>query len=101
MGEWTVRQARVGDGAGLAEVHLETARGYLDLDLDPARFQMPSRDGLAEWLDEDLKSMGEQWVCFVAVDDGRIVGQIEAHLVPPMDTARYQAIAASVQRAAT
>src|SRR5438067_8820137 len=32
----------------------------------------------AEWLDADLASSGGSWVCFVAEEDGRIVGQVRS-----------------------
>jgi len=92
MGDWTVRRAQAGDGTGLAEVHLDTARRYLEL--DPTRHRMASQDGFVEWLNDDLEKMGKQWICFVAVDGDRIVGQVEAQLVPPLETARYQVVAA-------
>jgi ribosomal protein S18 acetylase RimI-like enzyme len=87
---WTIRLARHGDGEGLASLHLDTARSYVALDV--TRFRMPDTDGLAAWIDDDLSTMGEGWVCFVAVDRDIIVGQVEARLLPPMDTARYQAV---------
>ena len=71
-------------------MHLNTARGYLEL--DPIRFRMPDLEGLVEWLDDDLTRMGDDWICYVAVDDDHIVGQIEARVVQPMDTSRYQVV---------
>ena len=65
MGDWKIRPARPGDGAGLAE-----------------------------WLDGDLADSGGSWICFVAEEGGRIVGQVEARLVQPMESARYQVITA-------
>jgi len=90
MTGWIVREAHVGDGEGLALLHLDTSRGYLRL--DPSRFRLPDRDGLAEWIDDDLRTMGEEWICFVAVEGDQIVGQVEARLVSPMESARFQAV---------
>lgn len=45
----------------------------------------------------DLASSGGSWICFVAEEDERIVGQVEARLLQPMDSARYQVIAALSQ----
>ena len=90
--EWKIRPARPGDGAGLASLHVAGGKDYLEL--DPTRFRIPDEDGLAEWLDNDLASSGGSWICLVAEEDGRIVGQVEARLLPPMDSARYQVIAA-------
>jgi ribosomal protein S18 acetylase RimI-like enzyme len=92
MDEWKIRPARRGDGAGLASLHVAGARDYLEL--DPARFRLPDGDGLAEWLDRDLASSDETWICFVAEEEGVIVGQVEARLLAPLDSARYQVIAA-------
>ena len=88
MGEVTIRLAHPGDGPGLAELHIDTATGLHEL--DPARFRIPDTEGLAEWLDEDLAMMGTTWICFVAEEDGHVVGQVEAKLLPPMETSRYQ-----------
>ena len=90
MTGWIVREAHVGDGEGLATLHLDTSREYLRL--DPDRFRLPDRDGLAEWIDDDLRTKGEDWICFVATDGEQIVGQVEARLVPPMETARFQSV---------
>ena len=70
------------------------AGGKEYLELDPTRFRVPGEDGLAEWLDRDLASSGASWICFVAEEDGRIVGEVEARLLQPMDSARYQLITA-------
>jgi ribosomal protein S18 acetylase RimI-like enzyme len=85
-----IRQARPGDGKGLADLHLDTAAS-LRL-LDPSRFRLPDADGMAEWIDGDLATVGGDWCCFVAVEEDRIVGQIEAKLHAPLDSARYQTI---------
>ena len=92
MNGWTIRPARPGDGAGIAPLHVAGGKDYLEL--DPTRFRIPDEDGLAEWLDGDLVSSGGSWICFVAEEDGRIVGQVEARLLAPMDSARYQVVAA-------
>jgi GNAT superfamily N-acetyltransferase len=84
----TIRPAAPGDGPGLAELHLDTGEGLHRL--DPARFRIPDTDGMAEWVDRDLETMGRDWICLVAEEDGAIVGQVEARLLPPMDSARFQ-----------
>ena len=86
-----IRQARQGDGKGIADLHLDTAAS-LRL-LDPDRFKLPETDGMAEWVDADLESVGTDWICFVAVEDDRIVGQVEAKLHAPFESARFQTIA--------
>jgi ribosomal protein S18 acetylase RimI-like enzyme len=87
----TIRMARRGDGAGLAELHLNTAAGLREL--DSSRFRIPDTEGLVEWLDADLTTMGETWICFVAEDDGQIVGQVEAMVHQPMESAKFQVTA--------
>ena len=85
-----IRIAHPGDGPGLAELHLDTATGLHEL--DPLRFRIPDTAGLAAWLDEDLAMMGTTWVCFVAEEGGHVVGQVEARLLQPMETSRYQVL---------
>jgi GNAT superfamily N-acetyltransferase len=92
MGGWKIRPARQGDGAGIASFHLAGGNEYLEL--DPTRFRIPDEDGLAEWLNGDLGTSGGSWICFVAEEDGRIVGQVEAKLLQPMESARYQVVTA-------
>jgi GNAT superfamily N-acetyltransferase len=86
-----IRQARRGDGKGIADLHLDTAAS-LRL-IDPSRFKIPDADGMADWIDADLATVGEGWNCFVALEDGRIVGQVEAKLHPPFESARFQTMA--------
>jgi ribosomal protein S18 acetylase RimI-like enzyme len=88
----TIRLARPGDGPAVASLHRAVAEDYLEL--DPTRFRLPDTEGLIEWLDEDLRAMGESWICFVAEGDGAIVGQVEARVLPPLESARFQVIAA-------
>jgi GNAT superfamily N-acetyltransferase len=92
MGEWKIRPAQPGDGAGLASLHAAGGEDYVAL--DPIRFRVPDEDGIAEWLDRDLASSGGSWICFVAEEDGRIVGEVEARLLQPMESAQYQVITA-------
>lgn len=92
MTDWTVREARRGDGRGLAQLHLETAKGYVEF--DPSRFRMPDEQGLVRWIDDDLGSVGDDWMCFVAVADEQIVGQVEVRCEAPLETARHQTVRA-------
>jgi hypothetical protein len=34
---------------------------------------------MGTWIDADLATMGDAWICFVAEEDGAIVGQVEAN----------------------
>lgn len=88
VGGIVIRQAHPGDGQGLADVHLNTAATLHQL--DRSRFKLPDTDGMAEWIDADLATIGEEWNCFVAEEAGRIVGQVEAKVHAPLDSARYQ-----------
>jgi GNAT superfamily N-acetyltransferase len=86
--EVIIRSARPGDGRGLVELHLDTAATLRGWDAD--RFKLPEIDGMAEWIDTDLETTGEDWTCFVAEEAGTIVGQVEAKVHPPLESARYQ-----------
>src|ERR1044071_232448 len=84
----TIRPARPGDGHGLVLLHLDTAESLRQL--DPSRFRIPDVEGFAEWLDAELEAMGTTRICFVAEEDGQVLGQVEANIAPPMASARYQ-----------
>jgi ribosomal protein S18 acetylase RimI-like enzyme len=88
VGTIRIRPARPGDGRELADLHRDTSASLHDL--DPSRFRLPDSDGMSAWIDGDLATAGEDWICLVAEEDGHIVGQVEAKLHPPMDSARYQ-----------
>jgi GNAT superfamily N-acetyltransferase len=92
VGEVMIRVARRGDGPALAELWLDTAAGLHQL--YPSQFRIPDADGLADWMDEDLETMGETSISFVAVEDGRLVGQVQVRLIPPLESARYQVVTA-------
>jgi ribosomal protein S18 acetylase RimI-like enzyme len=86
----TIPDLRAGPPHASPDLHLDTAAS-LRL-LDPSRFKLPDADGMAEWIDGDLATVGGDWCCFVAVEKDRIVGQVEAKLHSPLDSARYQTI---------
>src|SRR5439155_10564932 len=86
----TIRLARPGDGHGLALLHLDTAESLRQL--DASRFRIPDMNGFADWLDAELEPMGTTWICFVAEEDGQLVGQVEANIERAMGSARYQAM---------
>jgi GNAT superfamily N-acetyltransferase len=88
VGGIVIRQARPGDGPGLTSLHLDTAATLCQL--DGSRFKLPATDGMAAWIDADLATVGEAWSCFVAEEGGRIVGQVEAKVHAPLDSAAYQ-----------
>jgi GNAT superfamily N-acetyltransferase len=84
----TIRPARRGDGAGIAGVWLSAAAYYADL--DPAHFQLPQADGLAEEWDGQLGQDCEDTLRLVAEAEGRVVGWLSARIEPPEDTAAVQ-----------
>jgi GNAT superfamily N-acetyltransferase len=86
-----IRQARKGDGAGIAALHLDTAASLESI--DPSRFKIPDVEGMADWIDGDMATVGTDWNCFLALEDGRIVGQVEAKLHAPFESSRFQTMA--------
>jgi GNAT superfamily N-acetyltransferase len=89
MGAIVVRPARPGDGDGMARAWLDAGRDYQAI--DPARFQVPAADGLAEWFEAELRALSQDWaISLVAEVDGRVVGFLQARLHPPLPGARRQ-----------
>jgi GNAT superfamily N-acetyltransferase len=87
--EVVVRPARAGDGADLARGWTDAGRYYAEL--DPDAFQVPAADGLSGWLEELLRrprSSDQLWL--VAEVDGRVVGDVHAHLERPAKDAARQ-----------
>jgi hypothetical protein len=72
----TVRPARPGDGAAIAEVWLSAAAYYADL--DPANFQVPRAVGLADGWEEQLGQDNGNRLRLVAEADGRVIGWLAA-----------------------
>ena len=84
-----IRAPRAGDGEGLAEVWLDAAAYYASL--NPELFQVPSREGLAEWCEGWAeKPAAEESLLLVAEEDGMVAGFIAADIVPPMEEAARQ-----------
>jgi hypothetical protein len=89
MDHIVVRPAQPGDGRDLARGYLQSCRYYALL--DPEAFQIPTTDGLIEWLETSLqgpRSQDNLWL--VAELDGRVVGNVEARLERPVDDAARQ-----------
>jgi len=84
----TVRLARSGDGAEIAAVWLSAAAYYADL--DPAHFQVPRADRLAEAWEDQLAVAHEDALRLVADAGGRVIGWLSARLEPPEDDAAMQ-----------
>jgi GNAT superfamily N-acetyltransferase len=91
MESLVVRRARPGDGIDLARNWLDVARHFVELDADA--FQVPATDGLVAWFEELLRrprSADEVWL--VAEVDGRVVGDVSAHLEQPAEDADRQSL---------
>lgn len=83
-----IRPARPGDGPGFARAWLDAGRYYARL--DPASFQVPASDGLAEWFDQSLTSQDPRTLCLVAAVGDETAGFLSATLQPPGPAARWQ-----------
>jgi GNAT superfamily N-acetyltransferase len=87
-----IRLPRPGDGQGLARVWLSAGAYYAEL--EPALFQVPSAEGLAESFETDIEATGEDSdkLRLVADRDGLIAGWLTAHLAHPAARAAYQLV---------
>jgi GNAT superfamily N-acetyltransferase len=89
MDEIVLRPAQPGDGDDLARCWIETGKYYAAL--DPEGYQVPEADGLAAWFETLLgRPRSEDRIWLVAEVDGRVVGNVEARLERPVDTAPRQ-----------
>jgi GNAT superfamily N-acetyltransferase len=84
----TVRPARPGDGAGIAQVWLSTAAYYADL--DPAHFQVPRAEGLAQGWEDELGHDNVNSLRLVAEADGSVIGWLSARIELPEESAAIQ-----------
>lgn len=89
--EVTVREVRPGDGGGIARCHRDSAATYVEQ--APRLYRMPDEDGFVEWIEEALRAGHEDdELELVAEVGGEIAGHLEARLLEPMDTARWQMV---------
>ena len=86
MTELLLRQARPGDGAGLARIWIDGATHYASL--APEAFQVPQAEGLAEWLEHE--ALSAETYSHVAVLDDELVGHVWAAVLPPSAQAAWQ-----------
>jgi GNAT superfamily N-acetyltransferase len=86
----TIRPPRPGDGPGMARVWLSAGAYYADL--DPAHFQRPSAEGLAESFEAGPGPEGEDVRQLVAELDGEVAGWVTARIEPPAASTAYQLI---------
>jgi GNAT superfamily N-acetyltransferase len=86
-GEVTIRRARAGDGASLADAWIEFGREYAGL--DPVHFMVPEEH--EEWVESDLnteRSDDEAWL--VAERDERVIGYVQAKIDRPAEDSDRQ-----------
>jgi GNAT superfamily N-acetyltransferase len=83
-----LRPPRPGDGPGMARVWLSAGAYYADL--DPAHFQLPSAEGLAESFEVGLGSRDEDTLQLVAELDGEVAGWVTARIELPAASTAYQ-----------
>jgi hypothetical protein len=81
----TVRPARPGDGAAIAQVWLSTAAYYADL--DPAHFQVPRAEGLAQGWEDELGRGNADSLRLVAEAGGSVIGWLSARIELAMNKA--------------
>jgi GNAT superfamily N-acetyltransferase len=85
----TIREARDGDAAGIVRLGQENSRYYMQL--APEHFRLPDEEGLVEFIENDREwREGADNLALVAEDDGAIAGYLEASLLRPDETARWQ-----------
>ena len=83
-----IRPPRPGDGEGMARVYLSAGAYYADL--DPAHFQVPSAEGLAESFEADIGPDREDALRLVAELDGLVAGWLTARIERPSAGAAHQ-----------
>jgi GNAT superfamily N-acetyltransferase len=83
-----IRDARSGDGDGIARAWLSAGEYYADL--DPEHFQVPESQGLAELFEKGMGGGGDDALELVAELDGRVVGWLFARLEWPNENAVSQ-----------
>jgi GNAT superfamily N-acetyltransferase len=87
-----IRSPRPGDGEGMARVWLSDGAYYADL--DPAHFQLPSAEGLAESFEAGIEATSEDsdTLRLVAELDGLVAGWLTARLEHPHPNAAHQSV---------
>ncbi|MFC3980041.1 GNAT family N-acetyltransferase [Streptosporangium jomthongense] len=88
MSAFEIRPARGGDGDGVAGAWRDSAEYYREM--APKEFQVPSEDGLSEWLENKLVDHDESTLALVADHAGQAVGFVHATFLPPHAEAERQ-----------
>ena len=87
-----IRPPRPGDGQGMARVWLSAGAYYADL--DPAHFQLPSAEGLAESFEADIEARSTDTgsLRLVAERDSAVTGWLTAHVERPATSVAHQLV---------
>ena len=87
-----IRPPRPGDGQGMARVWLSAGAYYADL--DPAHFQLPSAEGLAECFEADIEATSADTgaLRLVAERDSTVTGWLSAHVEHPVASIAHQLV---------
>lgn len=88
--EVVIREVRPGDGEAIARMHVENAAYYRKL--DPESFRRPDENGLAEFVEPRAGANSDTALSLVAEVDGEIAGHLDARLLLPDETARFQMV---------
>jgi GNAT superfamily N-acetyltransferase len=90
VGTIAVRAPRPGDGPGLAEMHLGTSAYHVEI--APDVYRLPDEEGLVDFFERGIEkgSTTQDFLALVAEVDGVVAGYLEAQLLPPLETARWQ-----------
>ncbi len=89
MTDILIRPPHAGDGEALARIWLDTASYYADL--EPALFQVPSSDGLAQWCEDwASRTKTDDSLLLLAEYQGELVGFVTAAILQPMEHAERQ-----------
>jgi ribosomal protein S18 acetylase RimI-like enzyme len=84
-----IRPAREQDAPGIAALARNTARFYVAM--DPDLFRIPDEDGFVDFLERDRAwRLSPNSLALVAELEVRVVGYLEASLIEPPDSARWQ-----------
>jgi GNAT superfamily N-acetyltransferase len=91
-----VRDARPGDGPGMAGVWLDAARTFVAI--DPEFFVVPTAPGLDDWFERLIALPRDARLLIVAELGGEVVGHLGARLVDPAAHAEHQVLADLARR---
>jgi GNAT superfamily N-acetyltransferase len=87
--ELVVRHASDVDAPGIVALACNAARFYVAM--DPDLFRIPDEEGFVDFLERDRSwHVSPNSLALVADMEGRVVGYLEASLIEPSESARYQ-----------